>query len=76
MLWRTHANTYLQVVYFDKEGVKADTLLAHGLDEEAITSGRNNLDVTRYSDKDWLHFPFQEKQVLKDPAMKRLVLHY
>jgi acyl-homoserine-lactone acylase len=68
------ANSYLQVVRFGPHGAEAYTLLAHGQDESAIANGRGTAPVARYSRKDWLHFPFREEQIARDPQLKRITL--
>lgn len=71
---RSHGNTYLQVVYFDRHGVQARTLLAHGERETAVTNGKGIAPVARYARKDWLRFPFREEDIARDPALQRRVL--
>lgn len=71
---RSHGNTYLQVVYFDQRGVQARTLLAHGNRETAVTNGPGIAPVARYARKDWLHFPFREEDIARDPLLRRWVL--
>lgn len=68
------ANTYLQVVAFDREGVKAHTLLAHGQKETAVSGGAGGDPVLRYARKDWLPFPFHELDLARDPSLHVLVL--
>lgn len=68
------ANSYLQVVRFGRGGVQAHTLLAHGLDEEALDNGRGSAPVARYARKDWLRFPFREEEIARDPGLQRTVL--
>ncbi|MDQ0590048.1 penicillin acylase family protein [Variovorax paradoxus] len=68
---RSHGNTYLQVVYFDRHGVQARTLLAHGERETAVTNGEGIAPVARYARKDWLRFPFREEDIARDPALRR-----
>ncbi|MDP9896998.1 acyl-homoserine-lactone acylase [Variovorax boronicumulans] len=71
---RSHGNTYLQVVYFDRRGVHARTLLAHGEKETAVTNGLGAAPVVRYAKKDWLRFPFHEEDIARDPALVRQTL--
>ncbi|MDQ0017087.1 acyl-homoserine-lactone acylase [Variovorax boronicumulans] len=71
---RSHGNTYLQVVYFDRRGVQARTLLAHGEKETAVTNGKGLAPVARYAKKDWLRFPFREEDIARDPALVRQTL--
>ena len=71
---RSHGNTYLQVVYFDKRGVQARTLLAHGNRETAVMNGEGGAPVARYAKKDWLRFPFREEDIARDPLLRRWVL--
>lgn len=70
----SHANSYLQVVYFDRGGVQASTLLAHGERETAVTGGAGGQPVQRYARGEWLRFPFRERDIARDPALRRLVL--
>ena len=51
-------------------------LLAHGQDELALSSGYGTAPVARYARKDWLHFPFREEEIEKDPELRRIVLHH
>ncbi|NYE25989.1 penicillin acylase family protein [Pigmentiphaga litoralis] len=67
-------NSYLQVVRFGTNGVDAQTLLAHGQDEAALTGGRGVDPVARYSRKAWLRFPFREADIARDPGLRRVVL--
>jgi acyl-homoserine-lactone acylase len=71
---RSHGNTYLQIVYFERQGVKARTLLAHGERETAVMNGDGIGPVARYGRKDWLHFPFSEKDISRDTALRREIL--
>lgn len=66
-----HGNSYLQVVYFDAAGVRAHTLLAHGQSETALAGGPGGEAVRRYARKQWLRFPFTEKEVLRAPGATR-----
>jgi len=68
------ANSYLQVVRFGVDGVEAHTLLAHGLDEAAMSGGGGVAPIARYSRKDWLRFPFREDEIARDPMLRRVVL--
>ncbi|ADP15925.1 penicillin amidase family protein 1 [Achromobacter xylosoxidans A8] len=70
----TLGNSYLQVVRFSPSGVQAHTLLAHGQDENAVADGQGSGPVVRYARKAWLHFPFQDKDIERDPALDRLRL--
>jgi acyl-homoserine-lactone acylase len=70
----TVANSYLQVVRFDADGVRADTLLSHGQDETAVSGGRGAAPVARYARKAWLRFPFREEDIARDPNLRRTVL--
>ncbi|MGJ7530500.1 penicillin acylase family protein [Variovorax sp. GB1P17] len=70
----SNSNTYLQVVYFDKRGVQARTLLAHGERETAVTNGPGLAPVARYARKDWLRFPFREADVARDPQLQRVIV--
>ncbi len=67
-------NSYLQVVHFGPRGVQAHTLLAHGLDETAVSDGTGTAPVARYARKDWLQFPFREDEIARDPGLTRRVL--
>ncbi|ALU89451.1 amidase [Herbaspirillum rubrisubalbicans M1] len=67
-------NSYLQVVWFGRQGVQARTLLAHGEDEQAVTGGRGSAPVVRYTRKQWLDFPFREADIARDPQLSRTVL--
>ena len=71
---RSHGNTYLQVVYFDRRGVQARTLLAHGERETAVTGGSGLAPVARYARKDWLRFPFREEDIARDPQLRRVTV--
>lgn len=71
---RSHGNTYLQVVYFDRRGVQARTLLAHGERETAVTGGSGSGPVVRYARKDWLRFPFREEDIARDPQLRRVTV--
>lgn len=71
---RSHGNTYLQVVYFDRHGVQARTLLAHGERETAVRNGKGAAPVARYARKDWLRFPFREQDIAHDPLLQRRAL--
>ncbi|WP_454694308.1 penicillin acylase family protein [Achromobacter aegrifaciens] len=70
----TLGNSYLQIVRFSSAGVQAHTLLAHGQDENAVADGQGSGPVARYAGKAWLHFPFQEDEIARDPALDRLFL--
>ncbi len=61
-------NAYLQVVRFEDGKPQAHTLLAHG---QGDLSDPSHLDpaVVRYAKKDWLHFPFTERQILRDAKL-------
>ncbi|RSZ60565.1 penicillin acylase family protein [Massilia atriviolacea] len=67
-------NAYLQVVHFGPGGVEAHTLMAHGQDELAVSNGQGSAPVERYARKDWLRFPFHEKEIARDPGLRRSVL--
>ncbi|MFH0133424.1 penicillin acylase family protein [Variovorax sp. VaC1] len=71
---RSHGNTYLQVVYFDRHGVQARTLLAHGEPETAVANGPGLASVARYARKDWLRFPFREEDIARDPLLRRVTV--
>lgn len=71
---RSHGNTYLQVVYFDRRDVQAHTLLAHGERETAVRNGKGMAPVARYARKDWLRFPFREEDIARDPLLSRKAL--
>ncbi len=71
---RSHGNTYLQVVYFDRRGVQAHTLLAHGERETAVRDGKGMAPVARYARKDWLRFAFREEDIARDPLLARKTL--
>ncbi len=71
---RSHGNSYLQVVYFDRHGVQAYTLLAHGERETAVMNGKGIAPVARYARKDWLHFPFSEMDIARDAFLRRQAL--
>ncbi|TJZ64738.1 penicillin acylase family protein [Chitiniphilus eburneus] len=68
------ANSYLQLVRFDRQGVEARTLLAHGEDEDAVRGGAGSEPVRRYADKAWLRFPFSEAEIRRDAGLSRRVL--
>ncbi len=71
-------NSYLQIVHFGREGVEAYTMLAHGLKESVFDqgdSGEKDNGLYRYAKKDWLHFPFREKDILNSPQLNRTVLY-
>ncbi|MET3441667.1 acyl-homoserine-lactone acylase [Variovorax paradoxus] len=68
---RSHGNTYLQVVYFDRHGVQAHTLLAHGERETAVRNGKGAAPVARYARKDWLRFPFREQDIARDSLLRQ-----
>ncbi len=69
------ANSYLQLVRFDRRGgVEARTLLAHGQDEDAVSGGAGSAPVQRYADKAWLSFPFSEADIRRDAGFSRRVL--
>ncbi|WP_255370294.1 penicillin acylase family protein [Roseateles sp. YR242] len=69
-------NSYMQVVTFGASGVQAWTLLAMGQDESALVDGAGLAPVQRYSRKDWLPFPFLEKDIARDPGLKRSALSF
>lgn len=69
------ANTYLQVVRFDRQGVEAYTLLAHGQQEFAVDNGQGGEPVARYARKAWLRFPFSEQDIARDAQLTRLLLY-
>ncbi|PLC06721.1 peptidase S45 [Variovorax sp. RO1] len=71
---KSHGNTYLQVVSFDRRGVQAHTLLAHGERETAVRNGKGIAPVARYARKDWLRFPFREEDIARDPLLERKAL--
>ncbi len=60
---RSLANTYLQLVRFGAQGVEADTLLAHGLDEAAVEGGQGGQSIRRYARQQWLRMPFTESAI-------------
>jgi acyl-homoserine-lactone acylase len=58
--------------------VQAYTMLAHGLNESVLgreASGQKDNGLYRYAKKDWLHFPFREEDIMRDPELKRTVLY-
>ncbi|MGC4060236.1 MAG: penicillin acylase family protein [Aquabacterium sp.] len=65
-----HANSYMQVVWFGADGVHASTLLAHGQKEGAVDNGPADAAVRRYARKDWLRFPFHERDIEHDAGLK------
>jgi acyl-homoserine-lactone acylase len=67
----SHANSYLQVVWFPPGGVAARTLLAHGQRETAVSGGAGAGPVMRYARRDWLVFPFHERDIRRDPGLRR-----
>ncbi|NDZ18042.1 peptidase S45 [Variovorax sp. WS11] len=73
---QSHANSYLQVVYFDDRGVQASTLLAHGERDTAVLGGAGSAPVLRYARGDWLRFPFHARDIERDPGLRRLTLRY
>lgn len=68
------ANSYLQVVRFTAQGVEAHTLLAHGQRESALRTGDGRAPMARYARKDWLRFPFSEREIARDPKLVRRTL--
>ncbi|WP_256219024.1 penicillin acylase family protein [Variovorax sp. 770b2] len=70
----SHGNSYLQVVWFDRRGVHARTLLAHGETDTAVAGGRGAAPVARYARKAWLRFPFREEDIARDPSLVRQTL--
>lgn len=72
----TSGNTYLQVVSFGARGVEAYTLQAAGQDERALDAGIGLDPIRRYSRKDWLPFPFHERDIARDPRLKRSTLSF
>ena len=69
----THGNSYLQVVYFGKDGVHAHTLLAHGQGETALDGGGADPAIARYARKDWLRFPFTEQEIMNAPGVTQVL---
>lgn len=67
----TVANSYLQVVRFGAGGVDARTLLAHGQDEDAVEDGSDSPALRRYARKEWLRFPFTEREIGRDATQAR-----
>jgi acyl-homoserine-lactone acylase len=67
-------NSYLQVVSFDDDGLETCILLVHGQSETALEGGRDNDALRRYAKKRWLHFPFREQEIARDPQLERVVL--
>lgn len=65
---QSHANTYLQVVRFGPRGPEAYTLLSHGEPESTQEGGTGLSAMRRYARKDWLRFPFDERDIERDPA--------
>lgn len=61
-------NAYLQVVRFDNGRPQAYTLLAHG-QADLDPAGKPDPALLRYARKDWLHFPFSEAQIRRDPKL-------
>lgn len=70
----TDGNTYLQLVYFSRNQVKAYTLLAHGLNEEAINGNQGTAPIERYSKKEWLDFPFYNQDIIRNMKKKTILL--
>ncbi|RZL03453.1 MAG: penicillin acylase family protein [Rubrivivax sp.] len=70
---RSVANSYLQLVRFGPHGVEADTLLAHGLDENAVEGGQGSEPVVRYARKQWLSFPFSDAAIEQQLVQRRRV---
>lgn len=71
-------NTYMQIIHFGPQGVQAYTMLAHGLNESVLgreASGKKDNGLYRYAKKDWLHFPFREEDIMRDPELKQTVLY-
>jgi len=68
---QSHGNTYLQIVYFDKQGVVARTLLAHGQRETAVSNGDGMAPVARYAKRHWLRFPFREHDIARHLLLQR-----
>lgn len=72
-----HANTYLQVVHFDRDDqLRAYTLLAHGQDERTLITGQRLNPVQRYALKDWLRFPLAERDISSDATIVQTSLSF
>ena len=67
--------TYLQVVRFGPDGPLADTLLAHGEQENRFALAPIDPGVARFGGKSWLQFPFSETQIGRDPYLTRETLN-
>lgn len=63
---RAHANSYVQIVRFVREGVEAYTLLAHGQLDSAVEGGAGENAIRRYAAQRWLKMPFAEQEILRD----------
>lgn len=71
-------NSYVQIIHFGREGVEAYTMLAHGLNEsvfEQTEAGEKDNGLYRYAKKNWLRFPFQEKDIMNFSPLNRTVLY-
>ncbi|MFJ1299113.1 penicillin acylase family protein [Pseudomonadota bacterium AL_CKDN230030165-1A_HGKHYDSX7] len=60
---RAHANTYLQLVSFGKDGVQARTLLASGERETAWRGGLGAEPIRRYAEKQWQRAPWTPEEL-------------
>jgi acyl-homoserine-lactone acylase len=70
----TFGNSYLQLVYFESQQVRAFTLLSHGQQETALAGGPGWQAVQRYAERRWLPFPFAKSDIERDPRLVRYVL--
>ena len=69
-------NSYLQMVSFGDDGLRAYTLMAHGQREHALNGGPGGEPVRRYADKQWRRMPFSAAEIADAPAVSRRVLRF
>ena len=69
-------NSYLQMVSFGDDGLRAYTLMAHGQREHALNGGLGGEPVRRYADKRWRRMPFSAAEIADAPAVSRTVLRF
>ena len=68
-----HGASYLQVVSFDANGVKADTMLAHSESDDPASPHFGDA-TRRFAGKQWLRFPFTEEAIAADPGVTTVTL--
>ncbi|SAH99273.1 beta-lactam antibiotic acylase [Bordetella ansorpii] len=71
-----YGNSYLQLVYFDAQGVHARTMLAHGQQDSALAGGPGGDSVRRHAQRTWLDFPYADADIARDPALRTRWLYY